>query len=93
MKFDHKSVFYLNLTTIKITGLDGLGEGILDSWLNRGENGDIVAGLLGSLFTVVVAIAVVSISWSWLVNIHDLFYWDSNILTDCVKSRGTLQQI
>ena len=61
MKFDHKSVFYLNLTTIKITGFDGIGEGILDSWLNRGENGDIVAGLLGHLFTVVVTIAVVSI--------------------------------
>ena len=36
--------------------------GNLNSWLNGGDNRDIVAGLLGNLLAVVVAIALVTIS-------------------------------
>ena len=42
--------------------------GNLNSWLNRGDNRDIVASLLGNLLAVVVSIAVVSISWGWLAD-------------------------
>ena len=48
------------------TGLDWLRVGNLNSWLNRGDNKDIVASLLGNLLAVVVSIAVVSVSWGWL---------------------------
>jgi len=54
------------------TGLDGLREGNLNSRLHRGDNGDIVASLLGNLLAVVVAIAVVSISWGGLADSHHL---------------------
>ena len=42
--------------------------GNLNSWLNRGDNRDIVASLLGNLLAVVVSIAVVSVSWGWLAD-------------------------
>jgi len=44
------------------TGLDGLGVGHIDSGLHRGDNRNVVAGLLGNLLAVVVAIALVAIS-------------------------------
>jgi len=50
------------------TGLDWLRVGNLNSWLNRGDNRDIVASLLGNLLAVVVSIAVVSVSWGWLAD-------------------------
>merc|ERR1719431_1343452 len=50
------------------TGLDGLREGNLDGGLNNSDNGDIVASLLGNLLAVVVAIALVSISWGRLAD-------------------------
>merc|ERR1712013_348524 len=50
------------------TGLDWLRVGNLNSWLNRGDNRDIVARLLGNLLAVVVSIAVVSVSWGWLAD-------------------------
>merc|ERR1712106_618207 len=73
------------------TGLDGLREGNLDSWLNRGDNGDIVASLLGNLFAIVVAIAVVSISWGGLADSHHLsvtlfLIWNLNSLGSCVNN-------
>merc|ERR1719400_1402338 len=40
------------------TGLDGLGVGDGDNGLNDGDNGDVVASLLGDLLAVVVAVAV-----------------------------------
>ena len=43
--------------------------GNLNSWLNRGDNRDIVASLLGNLLAVVVSITVVSVSWGWLVRV------------------------
>jgi len=54
------------------TGLDWLRVGNLNSWLNRGDNRDIVASLLGNLLAVVVSIAVVSVSWGWLADGHHL---------------------
>ena len=54
------------------TGLDWLRVGNLNSWLNDGDNRDIVASLLGNLLAVVVSIAVVSISWGWLADSHHL---------------------
>ena len=54
------------------TGLDWLRVGNLNSWLNDGNNRDIVASLLGNLLAVVVSIAVVSISWGWLADSHHL---------------------
>ena len=51
------------------TGLDWLRVGNLNSWLNRGDNRDIVASLLGNLLAVVVSITVVSVSWGWLVRV------------------------
>jgi len=54
------------------TGLDWLRVGNLNSWLNRGDNRDIVASLLGDLLAVVVSIAVVSVSWGWLADGHHL---------------------
>jgi len=54
------------------TGLDGLGVDNIDSWLHNGQDGDIVASLLGNLLAVVVAIAVVSISWGGLADSHHL---------------------
>jgi hypothetical protein len=54
------------------TGLDWLRVGNLNSWLNRGDNRDIVASFLGNLLAVVVSIAVVSVSWCWLANGHHL---------------------
>ena len=50
------------------TGLDWLRVGNLNSWLNNGDNRDIVASLLGNLLAVVVSIAVVSVSWGWLAD-------------------------
>merc|ERR1740128_472640 len=50
------------------TGLDWLRVGNLNCGLNRGNNGDIVASLLGNLFAVVVSVAVVSVSWGWLAD-------------------------
>jgi len=50
------------------TGLDWLRVGNLNSWLNRGNNRDIVASLLGNLLAVVVSVAVVSVSWGWLAD-------------------------
>jgi len=50
------------------TSLDWLGVGNLNCWLNRGNNGDIVASLLRNLLAVVVSVAVVSISWGWLTD-------------------------
>ena len=50
------------------TGLDWLRVGNLNSWLNRGDNRDIVASLLGDLLAVVVSVAVVSVSWGWLAD-------------------------
>jgi len=50
------------------TGLDWLRVGNLNSWLNRGDNRDIVASLLGNLLAVVVSVAVVSVSWGWLAD-------------------------
>merc|ERR1711881_9236 len=48
------------------TALDWLRVGNLNSWLNRGDNRDIIASLLGNLLAVVVSVAVVSVSWGWL---------------------------
>ena len=50
------------------TGLDWLRVGKLNSWVNRGDNRDIVASLLGNLLAVVVSVAVVSVSWGWLAD-------------------------
>jgi len=50
------------------TGLDWLRVGNLNSWLNRGDNRDIIASLLGNLLAVVVSVAVVSVSWGWLAD-------------------------
>jgi len=73
------------------TGLDWLREGNLDSRLNRGDNGDIVTSLLGNLLAVVVSIAVISISRSWLTNCHHLgvtllLKWDHNSLSSGVNN-------
>jgi len=54
------------------TGLDWFRVGNLNSWLNDGDNRDIVASLLGNFLAVVVSIAVVSISWGWLADGHHL---------------------
>jgi len=54
------------------TGLDWLRVGNLNSWLNNGDNRDIVASLLGDLLAVVVSVAVVSVSWGWLADGHHL---------------------
>jgi len=54
------------------TGLDGLGVDNINSWLHNSQDGDIVASLLGNLLAVVVAIAVVSISWGGLADSHHL---------------------
>jgi len=40
------------------TGLDGLGVGDINSRLDGGDNGNVVAGLLGDLLAVVVAVSV-----------------------------------
>jgi len=50
------------------TGLDWLRVGNLNSWLNNGDNRDVVASLLGNLLAVVVSVAVVSVSWGWLAD-------------------------
>jgi len=73
------------------TGLNWLREGNLDSRLNNSDNGDIVASLLGNLFAVVVSIAVISISRSWLTNCHHLgvtllLKWDLNSLSSGVNN-------
>jgi hypothetical protein len=49
------------------TGLDGLGVRDGDLGLDNGDNGDVVAGLLGDLLAVVVAISVSGISRSLAV--------------------------
>merc|ERR1719292_120862 len=54
------------------TGLDWLWIGNLNSWLNRGDNRNIVASFLGNFLTVVVSIAVVSITWGRLADGHHL---------------------
>jgi len=50
------------------TGLDWLRVGNLNCGLGGGNNGDIVASLLGNLLAVVVSVAVVSVSWGWLAD-------------------------
>ena len=50
------------------TSLDWLRVGNLNYGLNRGNNRDIVASLLGNLLAVVVSVAVVSVSWGWLTD-------------------------
>merc|ERR1712153_134712 len=50
------------------TGLDWLRVGNLNCGLNRGNNRDIIASLLGNLLAVVVSVAVVSVSWGWLAD-------------------------
>jgi len=50
------------------TGLDGLRVSNLNSGFNRGDNRDIVASFLGNFLAVVVSIAVISVSWSWLAH-------------------------
>jgi len=50
------------------TGLDWLRIGNLNSGLNRGDNRDIVASLLGNLLAVIVSVAVISVSWGWLAD-------------------------
>jgi len=50
------------------TGLDWLRVGNLNCGRGGGNNGDIVASLLGDLLAVVVSVAVVSISWGWLAD-------------------------
>jgi hypothetical protein len=67
------------------TGLDWLRVGNLNSWLSRGDNGDIVASLLGNLLAVVVSIAVVSVSWGWLA--------DSNHLCVALLHKGNLNSL
>jgi len=55
------------------TGLDGLGVGDINSRLNRGDNRDVVAGLLSNLLAVVVSISVsISSISSWLADGHHL---------------------
>ena len=54
------------------TCLDWLRIGNLNSWLNRGDNRNIVASFLGNFLTVVVSIAVVSITWGRLADGHHL---------------------
>merc|ERR1712200_338011 len=43
-------------------GLDGLGVGHVNGGLPHGDNGDVVAGLLGNLLAVVVAVALVAVA-------------------------------
>merc|ERR1719384_2556571 len=50
----------------------GPGVGDSDGGLNGGDDGDIVASLLGDLLAVVVAVAVISISGSGLAHGHHL---------------------
>jgi len=50
------------------TSLDWFRVGNLDSRLNRGNNWNIVASLLGDFLTVVVSVAMVSVSWGWLAD-------------------------
>jgi len=50
------------------TSLDWFRVGNLDSRLNRGNNWNIVASLLGDFLAVVVSVAVVSISWGGLAD-------------------------
>ena len=50
------------------TGLDRLRVGNLNSGLNRSDNRYIVASFLGNLLAVVVSVAVISVSWSWLAH-------------------------
>ena len=54
------------------TGLDWLRIGNLNSWLNWGNNRNIVASFLGNFLTVVVSVAVVSITWGRLADGHHL---------------------
>ena len=61
-------------------GLDVLGIGNLNSGLNRGDNRDIVASLLGNLLAVVVSVAVISISWGWLAHSNHL---DITLFLEC----------
>ena len=50
----------------------GLGVGNGDGGLNNGDDGDVVASLLGDLLAVVVAVAVVSVSGGGLAHGHHL---------------------
>ena len=54
------------------TSLNWLWVSNNNSWLIWGNNWGVVACLLGNLLAVVVAIAVVSISWGWLADSHHL---------------------
>jgi len=49
-------------------GLDWLGVRDGDLGLDNGDNGDVVASLLGDLLAVVVSVAVISVSWGWLAD-------------------------
>merc|ERR1740123_308479 len=50
--------------------LDGLGVDDIDGGLNNGEDGDVVASLLGDLLAVVVAVSVVAVSGVGLADSH-----------------------
>ena len=50
----------------------GLGVGNGDSRLDGGDDGDVVASLLGDLLAVVVAVAVISVSGGGLAHSHHL---------------------
>jgi len=52
------------------TGLDGLGVDDINGGLNNGEDGDVVASLLGDLLAVVVAVSVVAVSSVGLADSH-----------------------
>jgi len=52
------------------TGLDGLGVHNLNLGLDDGEDGDVVASLLGDLLAVVVAVSVVAVSSVGLADSH-----------------------
>merc|ERR1719400_164739 len=68
------------------TGLDGLGVGDGDNGLNNGDNGDVVAGLLGDLLAVVVAVAVAVSVLGGLAHGHHL--GDALLLEGDLNSLG-----
>jgi len=80
------------------TGFDGLGVGNLNSWLNNGNYGDIVASLLGNFLAVIVSVSMsistMSLSiplWGRLadsnhLNLAHLFEGDLNSLSSCFFS-------
>jgi len=54
------------------TGLDGFRIDNLNSGLNRGDDRNIVASLLGNFLAVIVSVAVISVSWGWLADCDHL---------------------